>query len=43
VSGSSTDRTLSRLTQQVYLHPGQLFAAAHRCAITTASIWVKEI
>jgi Chemotaxis protein; stimulates methylation of MCP proteins len=22
-------------TERVYLHPGQMFAAAHRCAITT--------
>lgn len=26
---------LPRDVEQVYLHPGQLFAAAHRCAITT--------
>ena len=30
-----TDPTLDADTEIVYLHPGQLFAAAHRCAITT--------
>ena len=30
-----TEPVLAMNTERVFLHPGQMFAAAHRCAITT--------
>lgn len=32
---TSIEPSLAAGTELVYLHPGQMFAAAHRCAITT--------